>query len=170
MARKEPMQNNSDAATQNSEQVAPTKSFAKTRKVLWFLSAGDSWKRQGAILGNRASFPLLRRVIGHELTQNRKTVLVADLSQQVLERSKIGHMIIMSVMTPALFWGLLTISKGLAAMIRFEVYFNPWLLTGIPLTIFAAAKLRTSYLSYKVITEDLRARSSFSGSQERSQS
>lgn len=129
-----------------------------TASVIGFISGYSSAKRQGAILINRLSFPLLRQVLARDLERQKQVVMLDQLSEQQLSRSRAGHCLILLVMAPAGLWALLTLVRGVAAVVRFDVLFNNWLMTGIPLTIFVAARIYTSLNAYKLFSGELRAR------------
>lgn len=131
---------------------------SKVRRAVRAVFAIEPWKRQIKIVAHRASFPLLRQFLRSELAQSRSMVMLSSIDNQTLMRSKIGHMILMIVMGACCFWSLITLTKGLAAAIRFDVLFNSWLISGVPLAIFTALRLRASYLSYKAIVQELAER------------
>lgn len=135
------------------------KNFAKTRKVVRFAVAFDAWKTQVTILGNRLTFPLLRRVLKADIERRRKYVAFTDISDHTLRVSVLSHAFLCLTMTMIFLWSLLTITKGMAALIRFDVYMNVWLFTGIPLAVLTGVRARASYVSYRVMKQELSARS-----------
>ncbi|CAM5368872.1 hypothetical protein SSTU70S_05726 [Stutzerimonas stutzeri] len=145
----------SDQATPNTSKP---RRFDRTRKAVRFVAAVDAWKRQFSILRHRLSFPLLRRVIQTERQRLREQVTLKNISIQDLERSKLGHGFLIVVMGACLLWAALNVIKGTAALVRFDVYMNTWLITGVPLAIFAGVRLRMSLLSYKLFSEELSRR------------
>lgn len=128
--------------------------------LLGFASGYSSMTRQAAILKNRLSFPLLRQVLAGEMESQNRLLMLDQLSEQQLSRSRAGHFLILLVMVPTGLWALLTLVRGVAAAVRFDVYLNNWLMTGIPLTIFIAIKIATSLKAYKLFSGELSARRS----------
>lgn len=131
----------------------------KTRKAFTFVLALNSWKRQAGILKHRASFPLLRQVMRTELTQARKNIELATIPTETLQRSLLSHCFILFFAVPATIWAAYMTTKGLAAGIRFDVWFNGWLLQGIPVFVFCAMKALTSNHSRQIINRELASRS-----------
>ncbi|ENA26982.1 hypothetical protein HMPREF1487_09461 [Pseudomonas sp. HPB0071] len=132
--------------------------FDKTRKTFRFLLAIDAWKRQGQILAHRASFPLLRRVLAVERKNSRAIFQLDSIPINLLEKSKVGHLIIMAFMGPAFIWALITLTKGIAALVRYHVPFNTWLFYGVPLAIYTGFRLRSSFLAYNLFSEEISKR------------
>lgn len=129
--------------------------LAGVRKGFTVILAVESWKKQASILRKRASFPLLRRVISTERSLDSTIIPLADIPMEILERSKLGHAIIMAFMAPCLFWAILVTTKGIAALIKFDAPFNGWLVGGAPMVIYSATKLITSNLSYKIFSREI---------------
>lgn len=130
----------------------------KKRKPVRFILGVEAWKRQGQILKHRASFPLLRQVLRSEREQSESVVPLRKISTKVLQRSLLSHLFILAFTVPAALWAAYTMTKGLAAGIRFDTWFNAWLLQGIPLFIFCAMKSLTSNHSRGLIQAELASR------------
>jgi hypothetical protein len=155
-------------STENKNEAGPLpekRSAVKRLGVpfLSYVSGYGSIKRQAAIMKHRMSFPMLhqarsRQAEAREVAAQKQLVMLDELSEQQLSRSRRGHLLILWVMIPAGIWALLTLARGLAALIRFDVYLNSWLMTGIPLTIFTVIKIATSLKAYRLFSGELRAR------------
>ncbi|WP_339410207.1 hypothetical protein [Pseudomonas sp. EA_35y_Pfl2_R5] len=135
-----------------------TAKASTTASVVGFFTGYSSMQRQAAILRNRLSFPLLRQVLAGELESQKSLVMLDQLSTQQLARSCIGHMLILLVTVPSGIWALLTLTLGVAAAVRFGVYLNTWLMTGIPLTIFTTVTAAKSFKAYRLFRAELIAR------------
>lgn len=149
---------------QESDQPSPEPSkkrkfLGRTRRVTRFVLAVDAWKRQAQILNGRIRFPLLRRVLSQEIKRRSQHILLSEIDEKSLESSKIGHALILAIMIPCFIWALITITRGLAAAIKFDIIINSGLITGLPFAAFTGAKLTMSYLSYRAISGELRKRS-----------
>lgn len=131
----------------------------KTRKAFRFVLAVDAWKRQAGFLKHRASFPLLRQVLRSEIKQAKTHVSLAEIRTEVLQRSLLSHYFILMFAVPASLWAAYMTTKGLAAGIRFDVWFNGWLLQGVPVFIFCVMKALTSNHSRQIINRELSSRS-----------
>ncbi|MCF6783408.1 hypothetical protein [Stutzerimonas stutzeri] len=140
-----------DGASHASDEPSPI----KKRKPISFLLGVEAWKRQGRILKHRASFPLLRQVIRSERKQSEKIIPLSQFNTEALQRSLLSHLFILAFTVPATLWAAYTLTKGLAAGIRFDTWFNPWLIQGVPLLIFCAIKSLTSNYSRKLIQAEL---------------
>lgn len=134
---------------------AKPRRFDKTRKTIGFVFAFNAWKRQASILKHRASFPLLRQVLRTELKQANRQIELSEITSEVLQRSLLSHIFILLFTVPATLWAAYTMTKGLSAGIRFDVWFNGWLLQGVPVFIFCAMKALTSNHSRKLIQGEL---------------
>lgn len=150
-----------DEQTVSSSQQAGSEKvkLKKTRKVARWVLAIDAWQRQIGHLKHRASFPLLRRVIRAEKQQSSNLIQLAEIPTSVLERSLLSHCLILLFVVPAFLWAAYTTIKGFSAGIRFDLWFNAWLLQGIPLLVFCGMKVLTSNKSRKLILAELAARS-----------
>ncbi|TBU77184.1 hypothetical protein [Phytopseudomonas daroniae] len=140
---------------EEAQSQAQPKRFVKTRKIFRLIAGAEAWKRQGAILRHRLSAPLLRHVWQQERSRLSETVMLDTISMQDLERSKLSHGFLIVLMGACLLWAALNIIKGTAALVRFDVYLNVWLFSGIPLAFFAMVRLRLSHLSYSLINEEI---------------
>lgn len=165
------MSSSADSIENNPEQIAteaasqtpdtanqPAKNKGRARKALRWVLAVEAWKKQFGHLKHRASFPLLRRVISIERQQATNFIQLAEIPTHVLERSQIGHIFILVVLTPTTLWAAYTLVKGVSAAVRFDVVFNEWLFQGIPLFIFAGMKCLTSNKTRKLFAAELEAR------------
>lgn len=150
----------SDEQAVNSSQQTGNKKvkLQKTRKLARWMLAVDAWQRQIGHLKHRASFPLMRRVIRMERQQASNLILLADIPTSVLERSLLSHCLILLFVIPALLWASYTTIKGFSAAIRFDLWFNAWLLQGVPLLVFCGMKVLTSNKSRKLILAELALR------------
>jgi hypothetical protein len=147
-------------ATSDENSGAPKKrKLDKTRKAFRFVLAVDAWKRQAGHLKHRASFPLLRQVLRTELKQARTTIALSTIPDDVLQRSLLSHLFILLFAVPASLWAAYMTTKGLAAGIRFDFWFNGWLLQGLPVFIFCVMKALTSNHSRIIIQRELATRS-----------
>ena len=132
--------------------------FDRTRKGVRWVLAVDAWKRQFGHLKHRASFPLLRQVVRGEIRQARAIIALEAIPTEVLERSLLSHFFILIFAVPAALWAAYMTTKGLAAGIRFDMWFNGWLLQGVPVLIFCAMKVLTSNQSRQLIQRELAMR------------
>lgn len=132
---------------QGSSQV-PARPFNRTRKVVRFLSAIDHWKRRGADLKHRASFPLLRKVLRDEWRASREFPALAQYTLEELERSVFFHRFLILLMVPVALWALICTVKGLTVLVRFD-YWHVWLLFGVPLLVYSCARIFLSYQSIR---------------------
>ncbi|MBA1280239.1 hypothetical protein [Stutzerimonas stutzeri] len=150
-------------SAQASEQDAAATSATNPKEKQAFKPLGvvlgvEAWKRQGRILKHRASFPLLRQVLRSEIKQAKNRIQLNEISSDVLQRSLLAHIFILTFTVPATIWAAYSMTKGLAAGIRFDVWFNGWLLQGVPVFIFCAMKALTSNHSRKLIRNELAQR------------
>lgn len=140
----------------SQEQAAPKKiRLQRTRKVVSWLLAIDAWKRQAGHLKRRSSFPLLRKIIQTEKNQSQQSFHLSEIPTPVLERSLLSHCLVLLIVVPASAWAIYTTLKGLSAGLRFDIWFNAWLLQGIPLLIFCSMKVLTSNMSRALIQREL---------------
>ncbi len=146
-----------DPAEKSNE---PGHTESKRRKPIRFLLGMEAWKRQGRILKHRASFPLLRQVLRTERKQSEKVVQLEKINTEVLQRSLLSHLFILAFTVPGTLWAAYTMTKGLAAGIRFDTWFNAWLVQGVPLLVLCAMKTLTSNHSRKLIHSELAKRAS----------
>lgn len=114
-----------------------------------------AWKRQAAIVGHRLSFPMFRHIWKRERERSQQTVFLRTVAERDLKRSKIAHGALAITMGICLGWALLNILKGTVAMVRFDVYYNVWLISGVPLALFSGVQLCTSLLTYRLMSEEL---------------
>lgn len=152
-------QASSSAIPDESASTPKQRRFDKTRKVLSIVLATEAWKRQAGHLKHRASFPLLRQVMRTELQQARKNIALATIPTEILQRSLLSHCFILVFAVPAAIWAAYMATKGLAAGLRFDVWFNGWLLQGIPVFVFCTMKALTSNHSRQLINRELASRS-----------
>lgn len=149
----------SEAEPDENSGQSEKKKIGRTRKTLRFLFAVDAWKRQAGHLKHRASFPLLRQVLRTELKQARTNIALASITDDVLQSSLLSHLFILVFTVPATLWAAYMTTKGFAAGIRFDFWFNGWLLQGVPVFIFCAMKALTSNHSRIIIQRELATRS-----------
>jgi hypothetical protein len=149
-----------DEQTVSSSQQAGSEKvkLKKTRKVARWVLAVDAWQRQIDTLKRRASFTLLRRVIRAEKNQSNKIIQLADIPTSDLERSLLSHCLILLFVVPASIWAAYTTIKGFSAGIRFDLWFNAWLLQGTPMLVFSVVKMLTSNKSRTLIQRELTLR------------
>lgn len=107
---------------------------------------------------HRASFPLLRQVIKRERSLSEQRIQLSEIPSDILQRSLLAHLFILVFTVPATFWAAYIMTKGLSAGIRFDVWFNGWLLQGVPVFIFCTMKSLTSNHSRKLIRNELALR------------
>lgn len=129
--------------------------FDKTRKTLYWLSAMESWKKSVSLVKQRAAFPMLRALVRRERA-NAASPLEGFAAEQ-LERAIRIHTLLLIALSPILLWSLVSLVKGLAALIRFQTI-TTWLLYSTPLFIFLAAKMLVSYQSRRAIADELKRR------------
>lgn len=116
-------------------------------------------KKNIDILKNRASFPLLRKVVKDELKTSKgtpKLIDKKDISDEDIDRSYFWHTIIIAITGPALIWSIFILTKSLAIGIKFGVWsisLNQGLYTSIPMIIFTASKLYISWHSRKAFKD-----------------
>jgi len=152
-----PAQSNVGSGSAEQEGITASKAKSETSKLTW-LMATDAWKRQYKHLKYRFSLPLLRRVIAVERKQASTMVPLADVPTALLERSLLAHYFILLFTVPASLWAAYITLRGLSAGIRFDVWFNAWLIQGIPLLIFCVMKALTSNKTRKLILSELSIR------------
>lgn len=143
---------------QQQAQERPRKRFAKTRKVTRTILAIDAWQRQFGHLKHRASFPLLRQMLRREKQEAETYYDLASIDTTILQRSLLSHCMILLFTVPACLWASYSTTKGLAAGIRFDAWFNGWLLQGAPVFIFCLMKALTSNHSRALIQRELAKR------------
>ncbi|EOY6722623.1 hypothetical protein ACQLRO_005961 [Pseudomonas aeruginosa] len=151
-------QSNAGSGSAEQEGVSAHKEKSKTSATFRWIAAIDAWKRQYKHLKYRFSLPLLRRVIAVERKQASTMVPLADVPTALLERSLLAHYFILLFTVPASLWAAYITLKGLSAGIRFDVWFNAWLIQGIPLLIFCVMKALTSNKTRKLILSELSIR------------
>lgn len=135
-----------------AQDSATPRRFDKTRKVLYWLSAVETWKRSARNVRHRASFPMLRALI-HRERESVASPLEGYPSHQ-LEKSRLIHTILLVALSPMLLWSLVTLIKGVVVLIRFQSI-TTWLLYSVPLSIYLAVKLFVSYRSREAIGSEL---------------
>ena len=136
--------------------------FGRTRKVIGHATGYYSYKKNAEILKHRLSFPLARQMFKREVEGARSVVPVGSLNDTTLWRTIYGHRLIMIVMAPLFLWALICAMKGIAAGVRFEVWSTNWLITGVPLAVLTAVRLRNSWLACRLCQEELQTRSASS--------
>lgn len=148
-------QSNVGSGSAAQEDVSAHKEKSKASATIRWILATDAWKRQAKHLIYRGRFPLLRRVIATERRQASTMVPLADVPTTLLERSLLAHYFILMFTVPASLWAAYITLKGLSAGIRFDLWFNAWLIQGIPLLIFCVMKALTSNKTRKLILSEL---------------
>jgi hypothetical protein len=146
------------AAEPNRSEMPPAKLFPKTRKFVRFVSAADAWGRQISILKHRLTFPLLRRVLSKEVERRSTIILWEEISDATLETSIKSHRFVACVMGPICFYSVILITQGLAGVIKNGAYFNQGLMTGIPLVVLTAIRLRSAISYHQRMREELKLR------------
>lgn len=141
------------------------KMFAKTRKATRFLFAVNAWQSQVGILKHRLSFPFFRQVLANEVERRIKPVPYDSISDHTLKVSISSHLFLSIVMSGGLLWALISVAQGAAALIKYDVYFNSWLISGIPLTVLTGIRLRSSLLAYKLMKQEQSRRAQPQGEQ-----
>lgn len=131
-----------------SEQAASKKKrFNKTRKTFRFLLAVDAWKRNARNLQTRLRFDLLRRVIHNEKKAYTDFRSLQTFKTESLEKSVVIHTVLLVVMSIFSCWSVFCLIRGIAILIRFDI-FTGYLFLSIPLLIMSSAR---AYISYKSI-------------------
>lgn len=145
------------AATPPKPEAQKRRPLDRTRKGVRFVLAVDAWKRTGAVLRHRASFPLLRRVLVNE---RRSIVSSEDLKvypSEVLRKSCLNHLIVIWLMWPVLLWAMIGFIRGIAYYVRFDTL-TPWVGYSLPLAVYAAGRIFISNRSRKAQLHELEAR------------
>lgn len=122
------------------------------------LIALKTWKTQASILKDRASFPLLRQVLKREKSEAERIVDWSEISDQTLSKALLSHLVLLIVLVPVAIWAAFITTKGIALGVRFDTWFNAWLLQGPPLLVFALAKSLVSNHSRILIQRELAKR------------
>ncbi len=137
----------------SQDDIQPPKKRSKIR----FILAVDAWKKSASILANRASFPLLRRVITQERDASFGICPFSNVDSKTLIQSAKAHLFLLVAMTPLSLWSILVTTKGLAALIKFGS-FTTWLFMGAPLVVMTGIKIYISYVSRRSILAELQKR------------
>ena len=135
-----------DATNPHEQEGGGNRKFHKTRKATRFILAVDAWKRGGAILLHRSSFPLMRQVISSEKRGIQTASQLQLYTAEVLARSVMIHSYLIVVMLPLMAWSFLVTVKGFAAYIRFEEL-TTWIFYGPVLLIFTGSRIFLSVVS-----------------------
>ncbi len=149
---------------QNQSSRSGAGAIKKAGSLLVSASGFNSFKKNIAIIKNRASFPLLRRVLKNELKATKgtpKTVSASDISEEDIDRSLFWHTIIVAITGPALIWSIFILTKALAIGLKFDVWtptLNQGLYTSLPMIVFTASKLYVSWksrIAFKIMNRQL---------------
>jgi len=103
--------------------------------------------RNIAHVKRRMTFPLLRTIIKNEALAQRTIISVENIDTEYLQRTAFWQRYLALFFAALGFWALLSVTRGLAAGIRFDLWLNNWLLMGVPLLVLTATR---TYISYKV--------------------
>lgn len=111
-------------------------------------------KRNASMVANRAAFPLLRRIIRDEAAVQRSHIAVKDLNDKYLLMTVRWQLPLTIFFGLLSLWSLLVVTRGLAAGIRYDFWFNNWLIIGIPLLVLSLVRTLVSYKTYSICREE----------------
>lgn len=130
----------------------------RTRKTVRFLSRLDDWKKHYAHVAHRATFPLARKVIANEQTGYRTLIDVSTLPMTTLRKTQRGQRVLAAVFSALLFWAVITTTKGVMAIIKFDAWLTPWTVTGVPMLMFATVRLCIYLKVLRVVGQEIEER------------
>lgn len=146
-----------EAPTASTDAEKPSRTKKIGRFLVWYVG-WERLKKNAAIVGNRASMPLLRQVLRSTRAGYAPKPAV-EVDTDDLQRSIVGHAVILCVAIPALLWTLMNLGRGIAILFQYgRVVTNDYLLVSVPLTIYLGMRVLISAKSLSVFRNELSAR------------
>lgn len=148
----------------NNEQKAQSKSLLrKTGSALYTLSGVRYMGRNLGYAKQRASFPLLRKVIKDE-TAFQKTFIDASLIRTELLESTVRYQkILVGFFALLCVWSILLLIKGIIVVTANGDFLNPPLIASIPLITISVMRVLVGLKTIKNAQEELIYRSTSGG-------
>lgn len=122
------------------------------------ITGASYYKRSAAFALERAKLPLLRRVISTEYHSQRFHVDLTTIKTIYIEKTLFWQRYLFIFYSIAGIYSLLSISRGLAAGLRYDMWGTSWLWIGLGLLAFSTARGAISYKVIKSCSSELKAR------------